>query len=265
MRLRHACAAALAAVTATALGVGSAGATPEPVEVASHSYTLARAKKVVERRVIGYSVQGRPIVAFRKGNPDARRKVVLLGQMHGNEPAGRVTAAYVRTKLPVDSDVDLWIVPTMNPDGAAVGSRRNARGVDLNRNWPTNGWVPGPRGSAYYPGPKPASEPETRAMLRFLRTVRPRFVASIHQPFGTVARSDKAMDYTRRLARLLGLGVREVSVGTPAGKVSPTLTSWYNQNFEGASVTIEYPRSPSVRFKTVRAGNGILKATFAHW
>lgn len=256
-------AAICAAALAVALAAPALGST-QTVTEASHGYSLARAKKVVERRVIGYSVQGRPIVAFRKGNPDAERKVVVLGQMHGNEPAGRVTARYLRQSLPVDSDVDLWVVPTLNPDGAAMGTRRNARGVDLNRNWPTTGWVPGPRDS-YYPGPRPASEPETRAMQRFLTEVRPRFVASIHQPLGTVARTAKAPRYVRRLARYLGMGVREVSVGTPPGKVSPTLTSWYNANFEGTSVTIEYPSQPGKRFKTVRAGNGILRATFAHW
>lgn len=263
MRMYPVASTALCCALAVPPAAAAVGASAT-VQVTSHGYSLARAKKVVERKVIGYSVQGRPIVAFRKGNPDARRKVVLLGQMHGDEPAGRATARYVRETLPVDSDVDLWVVPTMNPDGAALGSRRNARGVDLNRNWPTSGWVPGPRDS-YYPGPRPASEPETRAMKRFLAEVQPTFVASIHQPFGTVARTAKAPRYVRRLARHLGLGVRALPVRTAPGKVSPTLTSWYNTSFEGASVTIELPSSPTKRYKTVRAGNGILRATFAHW
>ena len=67
-------------------------------------------------------MRGRAIVAFRKGNPDAARTVLVLGQMHGDEPAGPVTARYLRTQRPVDSDADVWIIPTMNPDGRAAGT-----------------------------------------------------------------------------------------------------------------------------------------------
>jgi murein peptide amidase A len=127
--------AAAPATSATSSAVGE-GAVPD----ASHAYPLECAGEVVERRVIGTSVRGRAIVAFRKGNPDAARTVLVLGQMHGDETAGPVTARYLRTQLPVDSDADVWIIPTMNPDGRAAGTRRNA----------------GPR-TAGSRGPRPAS------------------------------------------------------------------------------------------------------------
>jgi murein tripeptide amidase MpaA len=243
----------------------STGTRDETVPVESHAYGLARAKRVVEKRLVGRSVQGRRIVAYRKGNPAASRTVLVLGQMHGNEAAGPVTARYIVERLPVDSDVDLWVIPSMNPDGAARRTRRNARGVDLNRNWPTSGWTRGSRSSVSYGGPRPASEPETRAMLAFLKQVQPELITSIHQPFGSVARNDKTPRYVDRLSRYLGLPKGSISLGTAPHQVAPTLTSWYNANFAGGAVTVEYTRSPSDWFKTVKAGNGILRANLADW
>ena len=71
------------------------------------------------------------------------------------------------------------MVPVYNPDGLAAGTRKNARGVDLNRNFPYH-WAN--LDGNYESGPKPASEPETRAMMRFLRQVRPDWILSFHQP-----------------------------------------------------------------------------------
>ena len=56
-------------------------------------------------------------------------------------------------------------------------------------------------------------------MIRFLKRVKPRFIASIHQPFGVVARSDKNMAYTRRLSNQLGLPIRRVDIGPCHGPV----------------------------------------------
>jgi murein tripeptide amidase MpaA len=258
-------AALVLAVSVQGAPTAVAGDDPDPVPDEPHAYSLARAKQVVERRVIGTSVRGRDIVAFRKGNPDAERTVLVIGQMHGDERAGTVTAHWIRTRLPVDSDVDLWIVPTMNPDGLAAHTRKNARGVDLNRNWPTDGWVRTSRGSITYGGRRPASEPETRAMIAFLREVQPDWITSVHQPYGQVGRNGKTPLLVRRLAHELHLPIAHITVGTPDDHVAPTLASWYNATFDGGAVTVEYTAHPTRRFVTTVAGRGILAANLAAW
>ena len=119
--------------------------------------------------VIGKSVQGRPIGAWHLGETK-KPKVVLIAGMHGNEPAPTAILRMLRDGKSVHG-IDLWVVPAYNPDGLAHRSRRNAHGVDLNRNYPYH-WAP--LTGSYYSGPKPASEPETRAMMRFLALRGPR-------------------------------------------------------------------------------------------
>lgn len=236
-----------------------------------------RTNRVEEVQVVGLSVGGRKIVAYRKGPEVGRRTVVVLGQMHGDEPAGVATARWLRDHVPVRDDVTVWVVPTMNPDGLARGTRTNAHGVDLNRNWPMN-WRRTGRGITYS-GPRAVSEPETRAMLRFLRRVQPDFMASLHQPFGEVGLyADKPRPFQRRLARYLHLPLRGIDVGgpttppdpdPPAGLQpggsdnAPTLTGWYNAHYPGTAITVEFGRSPTRRF--VRgAGTALLRAALAY-
>jgi hypothetical protein len=99
-------------------------------------------------------------------------------------------------------------------------------------------------------------------MIDFLRTVRPDYVASIHQPLRGIGRHRRGVHWQERLSRNLDLPRKWFGVGNPAGTVSPTLTGWYNARFEddGVATTIEYGASPSWRFRTVKAGRGITAA-----
>src|SRR4051812_39116653 len=93
---------------------------------------------VIGHRVIGHSVRGRPIKAWHLGER-GRRKVVLISVMHGDEPASRRILTDLRDG-PRVHDLDLWVVPVYNPDGLAARTRKNAHGVDLNRNYPYR-WI----------------------------------------------------------------------------------------------------------------------------
>ena len=93
-----------------------------------------------------------------------------------------------------------------NPDGFARGSRKNARGVDLNRNYPRD-WKDLDGG--YESGPRAMSEPETRAMRTFLREVSPRTTLVFHQPLYGVGATRPGMKTVRALARGMALPVRD--------------------------------------------------------
>jgi murein peptide amidase A len=224
--------------------------------------TAADGAALPGRRVIGHSVQGRAIVAYHLGNPDARRVAVVLGQMHGDEPAGpRVVRALRRAAARI-SGVDLWVIPTMNPDGRAAHTRQNARGVDLNRNFPRR-WRP--LTGEYYSGPGPRSEPETRAVLRFLRDLRPTYVVSLHQPLHGVdttdgGRVDPALRH--RLARRLGLPEKPFRCWSAC---HGNLTGWYTDRGFGAAITVEFGAHPTRHYLTARAPRGLVRALGGHW
>jgi len=190
--------------------------------------------------VIGHSVRGRPIVAYERGDPTGPA-VVVIGVIHGSEPAGLLVVRRLeRVALP--TGVHLWLVPTVNPDGLAAGTRQNAHGVDLNRNWPT-AWVPNGRPwDGYYSGPRPLSEPENRAMKAFLLRVRPALTIWYHQPLDLVYGSDPHVAVLRRYARLTRLPYRRLAA--PRGAA----TRWERRQFpRSPAFVVEFPAGrPSV-------------------
>ena len=189
---------------------------------------------VVEKRVIGHTVKGDAIVAWRLGQPTATRKVVVLAAMHGNEKGPSRILGNLRDGKPV-TGADIWVIPHYNRDGEAENTRKNAHGVDLNRNYPQN-WVR--TKGAYDSGPKAASEPETRTIMRFLKLVQPNFVISFHQPLFGVGRAPKKGNaLVQRLHTGLHLPVKSFNC---TGVCHGTMTEWYNAHFKGVAVTVEY-------------------------
>ena len=161
---------------------GSATATPTPLPTAAPT-DEGQPAGAAGARLIGYSVEGRPISAYRIG--DGPIKVVLVGDIHGGLEANthllaqQLLAHFQAYPAEVPANVSLWIIPTMNPDGLAAGTRWNAHDVDLNRNADTdldgcadNDWSPdtvgleGPHPGAG--GSHPFSEPEARAVRDFM-------------------------------------------------------------------------------------------------
>jgi protein MpaA len=209
---------------------------------------------VIGSKVIGHSVKGRAITAYHLGQR-GKKKVVLIAVMHGNEPAPRRIMMDLVDGAPVHG-VNLWVVPVYNPDGLARHTRKNAHGVDLNRNYPYK-WIR--QSGNYDSGPKPRSEPETRAMMRFLAQVKPAYVLSFHQPLHAVDITQRPK-FSKRVAHALGLPMSRLDCGSSC---HGTMTMWFNHRFKGFALTVEYGASPS-RAKLRAAPAKILKL-FGAW
>ena len=148
------------------------------------------------------SVQGRHIMwrEFKPADIPAAR-VLVVGGIHGDEltSVSIVFRWFERLSQPnADAAHYHWrVIPVLNPDGllARPPQRMNARGVDLNRNFPTYNWLrEAPkywetqtrRDPRRYPGKSPASEPESRWLHDEILRFKPDVIVSIHAPYGVL-------------------------------------------------------------------------------
>ena len=170
----------------------------------THEKTLKECNRIAEQyegvtiEEYGLSVKGNKMVALKKGNMD--NSIVIVGGVHAAE-AGQFTAIDIFEKFCIIDEPSLYekvgmaIMPSANPDEAermAKGHtyylRENAAGVDLNRNFPADweivnnmyGLSTDDPVSSTYRGPVPASEPETKAVINFIKTLNPTAVFSLH-------------------------------------------------------------------------------------
>jgi protein MpaA len=176
-------------------------------------------------------VHGRAIEAYETGTPGGAA-VLVVGCIDGDEPAGIAIARRLEQLRP-PTGIDLWIVPDLNPDGRAAGMRGNAHGVDLNRNFPF-AWrhLHGPFDS----GPRPLSEPESRAASDLIRRVRPRLSIWFQQHMAVVDDSQGSVVLEKRFARLVGLPL------APLTDYPGSATSWENHTLRGATAfVVELP------------------------
>ena len=106
----------------------------------------------------GRSVQGVPLTFYRRQSGSDGARVLVIGCIHGDEFVGNRVVDILRD-MPLEGNIDLWMVRSMNPDGQQLRTRQNANGVDLNRNFPGNWQKIGKPGSWQYSGSDSASEP----------------------------------------------------------------------------------------------------------
>ena len=176
---------------------------------ARHARRAAPSRRRVTVVRLGRSARGRPIDAVHIGS-GSRADLLVVGCVHGDEPAAIAVTRRLRGMLRGRS-LDAWLIDDLNPDGRAAGTRVNGRGVDLNRNFPWRWRHLFRRGDNQYGGPRPASEPETRAAVRLIERVRPRVSIWFHQPLGLVDKSGGSARVERRFSRLARLPLRRLT------------------------------------------------------
>lgn len=155
--------------------------------------------------VIGHSVEGRAIAVRRAGDPDSRLDVLIVGSIHGDERQGHRIVRRIRRSHPDGiRGAELWTTTTVNPDGVADHQRKNAAGVDLNRNFSFR--FDPHLGGGYNSGPHPFSEPESKAVARLTKRVRFDLAIWYHQPWGvTLVPCNRTGHVARLYAKLSGL------------------------------------------------------------
>ena len=123
---------------------------------------------------IGRSATGQPIGALQLGRGTGLPRVLLVGGQHGDEPAASEALLAVAGLLTRPRDealsladvldnVEVVVVPRLNPDGAERFTRRNAGGHDVNRDHLL------------------LNTPEAQALAALVARLRPVLVADVHE------------------------------------------------------------------------------------
>jgi len=147
---------------------------------------------------IGYSVQNRPINAYYFG--DGATTMLFTGAIHGNEVSSKYLMDALVSYLEehareIPSDRRVVVVPMVNPDGVAAGTRYNAHNVNLNRNFATTNWVSdtvvsGGSVEQGAGGSSALSEPESAALTTFTQNLQPRLVVTYHSQGSLINSND---------------------------------------------------------------------------
>ena len=146
-----------------------------------------------EMRVIGTSVKGRNLYDFAIGNPEAEYSLLVVSTLHARE---YICSAIMMKEIEyylqnynkfiggispakVLEDMQIHYVVMANPDGVTISQTKhprwksNARGVDLNRNFPAKKFeVGGKKGAEGYSGKKALSEPESKAVAELTKQLK---------------------------------------------------------------------------------------------
>lgn len=131
--------------------------------------------KVSERSFISLSVEGQTVedrniylVRVYRGTKTSKWRLFFFAQQHGNEPAGkdgllRLLGEIAETPELLPKDVELWMIPMVNPDGAEADKRRNGNNFDLNRDHQI------------------LHQPETQTIHRLARQIMPHISVDCHE------------------------------------------------------------------------------------
>lgn len=184
-----------------------------------------------EPKSYGRSVRGLPLEVWLPGSGHA--DLLIFAAIHGEEPETTALLSKALRSL-AERPGRSAVILAANPDGVLLGTRGNARGVELNRNFPASNWqaepvltrwsVEGER-VAFSPGAVPGSEPETQALMQLIDHLKPKTVISLHGPLGCIDDPD-----TSPLGQWISLRsglllVRDIGYPTPG-----SFGSWSREN-----------------------------------
>ena len=214
--------------------------------VISPATTAARAAELLpafgpQTRQLGKSVLGLPIVGHFFGV--AGPKTLIFAAIHGDEPNTAFVANQLVEHLTKNPEAyyarRVAVVPVANPDGLARATRKNAREIDLNRNFPAKNFAVGKK-DRYFGGEQPASEPETQLLIELIEDWQPNRIITMH----AIARGKHGNNFdgpAETLAKTMSRH-NEYSVLKSMGYPTPgSFGSWAGIDRQLPTITLELP------------------------
>ena len=185
----------------------------------------------------GSSAEGRPLTVTEIGNPTSTHRVLIVGCIHGDEPAG-VAIADALTAAAPPTAADIWVISDLNPDGIDDAQRQNAHGVDLNRNYAFKLTPLGNLGAVNDSGTAAMSEPESAAAAALILRIRPTLAIWFRQHLAVVDDSQGTLAVIQRFGQLVGLPL------SPLPDYTGSAVGWEDQALGPTAFLVELPAGP---------------------
>ncbi len=197
---------------------------------------------------LGYTKLGLPLHGYHftpvKGV--AKNRALVIGGIHGDEPEGVVATrglldAFLKNYT---LDLELVLVPEMNPEGVLLKTRGNSNKVDLNRNMATKDWSPVAASERYHPGPAPMSELENQLLAKFIEDFKPTVIFSLHS-WKPMLNTNGVLPEADAIAKITGYEIHpDIGYPTPG-----SLGTW--AGFERNIPTLTYEVERDISFKPI--------------
>ncbi|MES0490004.1 MAG: M14 family zinc carboxypeptidase [Leptospirales bacterium] len=213
-------------------------------------------------QTLGKSLQGRDISGkFIPASRDSKGKVLLLGGVHGNETEGvrfmeDFTHEFGTGDAKSNLNIDLYLLPIVNPDGFFAFERQNSNGVDLNRNMQTKDWTAEFEEPRYNPGKAANSEIETKAIVDLMENFQPDFIISFHSWKPMINTNGPSEKFAALIAEKLPMPVTpDIGYPTPG-----SLGTYAGMERKIPTITLEFERGIALDTVYSLARDGILNS-----
>jgi len=202
-------------------------------------------------KTIGYSVSGRPIIAYYYGN--GASTILFTGGIHGNEQSGKYllqdwTDHLDSNAYKIPANKQIVIIPSVNPDGLATSTRYNANKVNLDSNFASANWQTDTHNSSGVVsgggGASPASEPETKALASLTTSLQPMLEVSFHAQGRLVGANQRgdSLNIGNLYASSVGyssmIGQAEETMGYA---ITGEYEEWAGERYNTPAILIELP------------------------
>lgn len=149
------------------------------------------------------------IKIIKKSNSNYDKKILIIGVFHGDEWQGEYFINSYLKNSKESKKNEVYYIPRLNNNT----ERKNKRGVDLNRNFPTKNWIKS-ENNDYFGGEKPNSEIETKFLVDLIDKNDFSAIITLHAPYKVINYDGPALELAQKIQKFINYKITS-DIGYP--------------------------------------------------